>query len=73
MVLPLWISALVSGLPFAFKAVTMSDWSWAVAQQWWQTKILLSTAALMIIMNSFCGEDLLAKSIEAPYALASLV
>jgi hypothetical protein len=49
MVLPLWISALVSGLPFAFKALTMSDWSWTVAQQWWQTKILLSTAALMII------------------------
>ena len=49
MVLPLWISALVSGLPFAFKALTMSDWSWAVAQQWWQTKILLSTASLMVI------------------------
>jgi hypothetical protein len=27
----------------------MSDWSWAVAQQWWQTKILLSTATLMIV------------------------
>ena len=49
MVLPLWISALVSGLPFAFKALTMSDWSWAVAQEWWQTKILLSTASIMII------------------------
>lgn len=48
-VLPLWISALASGLPFLFKAVTMGDWDWENVQQWWQTKILLSTLALMVI------------------------
>lgn len=49
MVLPLWISALVSGLPFAFKAITMGEWSWFIAQQWWQTKMLLSTIVLMFV------------------------
>lgn len=49
MILPLWISALVSGLPFAFKALTMTEWSWDTAQQWWQTKMLLGTVVLMAI------------------------
>ena len=48
-VLPLWISALASGLPFLFKAVTMGEWDWESVQQWWQTKILLSTLTLMVI------------------------
>lgn len=49
MVVPLWISMFISGLPFAFKALAMQDWSWSTAQQWWQTKMLLSTLVLMIL------------------------
>lgn len=48
-VLPLWISALSSGLPFVYKTITMDAWDWDEAQEWWQTKILLSTLLLMVL------------------------
>ena len=48
-ILPLWISALFSGLPFAFKAMTMGEWSLESVEQWWQTKMLIGTLALMLV------------------------
>lgn len=49
MVLPLWISALISGLPFVYKAASTNALSWETVQQWWQTKMLLGTLFLMCI------------------------
>ena len=41
--------ALVSGIPFLTSFITQPDWSWEVAQTWWQTKLLLFTLLLMVI------------------------
>ncbi|MFQ3317805.1 MAG: cellulose synthase/poly-beta-1,6-N-acetylglucosamine synthase-like glycosyltransferase [Candidatus Poseidoniaceae archaeon] len=48
-VFPLWIMALASGIPFIFSFLTQPDWSWEVANTWWQTRLLLATVGLMLI------------------------
>tara|TARA_Y100000766_G_scaffold285196_1_gene306989 strand:+ start:1154 stop:2281 length:1128 start_codon:yes stop_codon:yes gene_type:complete len=48
-VFPLWIMALVSGIPFLFSYLTQPDWSWEIAKTWWQTRLLIATGALMIL------------------------
>ncbi|DAC15565.1 MAG TPA: glycosyltransferase family 2 protein [Candidatus Poseidoniales archaeon] len=49
MVFPLWIMALISGIPFLFSYLTQDDWSWEMAKARWQTQLLLATGALMIL------------------------
>ena len=48
-VFPLWVMALVSGIPFLFSFLTQPDWSWEIAKTWWQTQLLLATGVLMIV------------------------
>jgi len=48
-VFPLWIMALISGIPFLFSYLTQPDWSWEIAKTWWQTQLLLATGALMLL------------------------
>jgi glycosyltransferase involved in cell wall biosynthesis len=48
-IFPLWIMALVSGIPFLFSFLTQPDWSWEVAKTWWETRLLLATLGLMVI------------------------
>jgi len=46
---PLWVMALVSGIPFIYSFFTQPDWSWEVAKTWWQTQLLLLTMGLMLL------------------------
>tara|TARA_B100000767_G_scaffold267478_1_gene286266 strand:+ start:1192 stop:2319 length:1128 start_codon:yes stop_codon:yes gene_type:complete len=48
-IFPLWVMALISGIPFFFSFLTQSDWSWEIAKSWWQTQLLLATVILMIL------------------------
>ena len=48
-VFPLWIMALVTGIPFLFSFITQPDWTWEDAKYWWQTRLLLATLGLMLI------------------------
>lgn len=32
-----------------YKAILMDAWAWDAVQQWWQTKMLLSTLVLMVV------------------------
>jgi cellulose synthase/poly-beta-1,6-N-acetylglucosamine synthase-like glycosyltransferase len=48
-IFPLWVMALVSGIPFLFSFLTQPDWSWEVAKTWWETRLLLATLGLMVI------------------------
>ena len=48
-VFPLWIMALVSGIPFAFSFFTEADWSWDIAKNRWQTQMLVLTGAMMVV------------------------
>ena len=48
-IFPLWIMALVTGIPFLFSFLTQPDWSWEVAKTWWQTRLLLVTGGLMLV------------------------
>ena len=45
---PLWITAIASGLPFIYNFYLNPEYSWQVAQHWWQTRFLLITLALLL-------------------------
>jgi glycosyltransferase involved in cell wall biosynthesis len=49
LVAPLWISALVSGLPFIYSVLTSSELDWDTIKQWWQTKMLIFSLILLIL------------------------
>jgi len=49
MVAPLWISALVSGLPFIYSLLTSDSLDWEVVKQWWEFKMLILTISLLIL------------------------
>ena len=49
MVAPLWISALVSGLPFIYSLVTSDNLDWNTIKQWWEFKMLILTLLLLIL------------------------
>nr|ANV80934.1 Glycosyltransferase, family 2 [uncultured Candidatus Thalassoarchaea sp.] len=49
MVAPLWISALVSGLPFIYSLVTSDNLDWNTIKQWWEFKMLILTISLLIL------------------------
>ena len=49
LVAPLWICALISGLPFIYSLLNSSELEWDVVKQWWQTKMLFITFILLII------------------------
>jgi len=46
---PLWITAILSGLPFIYNFYLNPDYSWQVAQHWWQTRFLLVSLVLLIV------------------------
>ena len=48
-VFPLWIMALVSGIPFGFSFFTEEDWTWDVAKTRWQTQMLVVTVLMMVV------------------------
>lgn len=48
-VFPLWVMALISGIPFVFSFLTQEDWSWEMAKSRWQTQLLLATGVLMLL------------------------
>ncbi len=48
-VFPMWLMALLTGIPFLTSFATQPNWSWEEAQTWWQTKLLLFTLLLMLI------------------------
>jgi len=50
-VVPLWISAIISGFPFLYFYFTSEDNSWDSVQTWWQTNVLLITIALLLIQE----------------------
>lgn len=49
LVAPLWISALISGLPFIYSLLNSNELDLDIIKQWWQTKMLLVTFILLII------------------------
>ena len=48
-IFPLWVMALVSGIPFFFSLITQPDWTWEDAKIRWQTQLLLATICLMAL------------------------
>ena len=46
---PFWITALFSGLPFIYNFYLNPEYSWEVAQHWWQTRFLLISLVLLIV------------------------
>lgn len=48
-IFPLWVMALVSGIPFFFSLITQPDWTWEDAKIRWQTQLLLATIGLMAL------------------------
>ncbi|MAV43377.1 MAG: hypothetical protein CMA30_02745 [Euryarchaeota archaeon] len=49
MVAPLWISALISGLPFIYSLLNSNELDLDLIKQWWQTKMLFVTFILLTI------------------------
>ena len=49
MVAPLWISALVSGLPFIYSLLTTDSLDWNAIKNWWEFKMLILTISLLIL------------------------
>ena len=49
MVAPLWISALVSGLPFIYSLLTSDSLDWDGIKDWWEFKMLILTISLLIL------------------------
>ncbi len=45
---PLWVAAILSGLPFIYNFYLNPEYSWQVAQHWWQTRFLLISLALLL-------------------------
>lgn len=48
-VFPLWMTVILTGIPFIYSFISYPDWTWELAQTWWQTKVLILTGALMLL------------------------
>lgn len=46
---PLWITALITGLPFIYNFYMNPDYTWQLAQNWWQTRFLMFSLLLLLI------------------------
>tara|TARA_B110000444_G_scaffold305_1_gene288 strand:- start:6027 stop:7148 length:1122 start_codon:yes stop_codon:yes gene_type:complete len=48
-VAPLWLSAIVSGLPFIYSLLSSSNLDWSEVKQWWELKMLIVTLSLFVL------------------------
>tara|TARA_B100000767_G_scaffold177373_1_gene165722 strand:- start:863 stop:1984 length:1122 start_codon:yes stop_codon:yes gene_type:complete len=48
-VAPLWLSAIVSGLPFIYSLLSSSNLDWSEVKQWWEFKMLIVTLSLFVL------------------------
>lgn len=50
-VLPLWLVAISSSLPFFYLFITTSERNWAEIETWWQTNVLLVSVSMIVIQE----------------------
>ncbi|MBT60068.1 MAG: hypothetical protein CMA63_00765 [Euryarchaeota archaeon] len=48
-VFPLWLMVILTGIPFIYSFISYPEWTWELAQTWWQTKVLVLTGVLMVV------------------------
>jgi hypothetical protein len=48
-VAPLWISAIISGLPFLYSLLTSNSLDWSEIKDWWEFKMLIVTLSLFVL------------------------
>ena len=48
-VAPLWLSAIISGLPFIYSLIFSNNLEWSVIKEWWEFKMLILTLLLFIL------------------------
>ena len=48
-VAPLWLSAIISGLPFIYSLIISNNLEWSVIKEWWEFKMLILTLLLFIL------------------------
>ena len=51
LVAPLWVTALLTGLPFLYFYLNAENNTWEEVQTWWQTNVLLVTFSLLLIQE----------------------
>ena len=50
-VLPLWVIAITSSLPFLYLFMTTNDRNWDEIETWWQTNVLLVSISMILIQE----------------------
>ena len=50
-VLPLWVIAITSSLPFLYLFMTTNDRNWNEIETWWQTNVLLVSISMILIQE----------------------
>ncbi|DAC26890.1 MAG TPA: hypothetical protein D7H99_05770 [Candidatus Poseidoniales archaeon] len=50
-VLPLWVIAITSSLPFLYLFMTTNDRNWNEIETWWQTNVLLVSILMILIQE----------------------
>ena len=51
LVVPLWLTALLTGFPFLYFYLNAENNTWEEVQTWWQTNVFLVTLALLLIQE----------------------
>jgi hypothetical protein len=50
-VLPLWVIAITSSLPFLYLFMTTNERNWNEIETWWQTNVLLVSVSMILIQE----------------------